>query len=485
MVSGQETCSSASSVVSYPRLPSGRDRLLLGTIGPVDAMASNPRTPGKQSPNIGRRRHCTPDLSRSEPTASHRVKMAGIFQDAATNLRTPPRSGLLRSRHLFPPSDAISPSSMSSNTKWSRLPWDLEKDLISPPSSSPIAAQKRGSASGQSARLPIASLEKMDMGAQNCQSPVLDRASSKTACSASDYSNNIAPEPLSSGFTSPIEVRDQTILQAGGGRTSLEQDLDAGETHSTHGVPLIIPIRVPEDDFSPVSSPKVDAWLEQVVAHTISSHTDIGGKFFKEPNLDAAEYLMTGMSSPRQTSNKENIPPATIALSWSSLMSSSSQSPLAAQSSQHLAAPSRSPKSKSPRRNLSTTGSPSMLLSAPPKRKGAKSMKSNTEATVQVRKRNNKSKFDLCEDNVADSLMELSPHVECHRKGKGPKKERCPSYMDHDVLSPCSPSGRRGREGNMSKGLGTMELKAKGHTGVSTKVLGENIRNVVFTERES
>ena len=484
MLSGQETCSSASSIVSYPRLSFDRGRVMFGTLHPAEATPSTLKTPGKHSPNIGRRRHCTTDLSRSEPTASHRVKMASIFQDAATNLRTPPRSSLLRSRRLFSPPDAISPSSKSSNTKWSRLPRDLGKDLISPPATSPIRAQESESSSGQSACLPISFLEEMVVRAHGSQSPILDRTSSKIACSASEYLNNIAPEPLSSGFTSPIGVCDQTICQAVGGQTSLEEDLDAEETHSTHGVPLIIPIRVPEDDFSPGFSPKVDAWLEQVVAHTMFSHTNIGGKFFKEPNLDAAEYLMTDKSSPRQTSNKENVPPATIALSWSSLMSSSSQSPLATQSSQPLVIPPRPPKSNSPRRNISAAGSPSMLLSAPPKSKKPKAVMSNTGATVEVKKKNNKSKFDICESDVADSLMQLSPHVECHRKGKGPKKERCLSYMDQDVLPECSPSRRCGRGENMSKGLGTMKVKAKGNTSVGKKVLGENARNAVLTGRE-
>ena len=126
-----------------------------------------------------------------------------------------------------------------------------------------------------------------------------------------------------------------------------------------------------------------------------------------------------------------------------------------------------------------------MLLSAPPKRKKPKAVRSNTEATVEVNKKKNQSKFDICEDDVADSLMELSPHVECHRKGKGPKKERCPSYMDQDVLPGCSPSRRCGRQGNMNNGLGKMKVKAKGNTCVGKKVLGENIRNVVFTEQEN
>lgn len=39
-------------------------------------------------------------------------------------------------------------------------------------------------------------------------------------------------------------------------------------------------------------------------------------------------------------------------------------------------------------------------------------------------------------------LPDLSPHVERHRKGKGPKKDRCASYWDEDIWSgkdsPCT-----------------------------------------------
>ena len=124
-----------------------------------------------------------------------------------------------------------------------------------------------------------------------------------------------------------------------------------------------------------------------------------------------------------------------------------------------------------------------MLLSAPPKRKKPSAGIANAEVTVEVKKKNNMCTFDICEDDVVDSLIELSPHVERHRKGKGPKKERCPSYMDQDVLPECSPPRRCGRGGNMNRGLGTTGMKTKGNTSVGEKVLGENKRTVVFTEQ--
>lgn len=50
--------------------------------------------------------------------------------------------------------------------------------------------------------------------------------------------------------------------------------------------------------------------------------------------------------------------------------------------------------------------------------------------------------FTICDDQVADALAQLSPDVELRRKGRRPKRERCTSYWDEDILqpeSPCSP----------------------------------------------
>ena len=40
------------------------------------------------------------------------------------------------------------------------------------------------------------------------------------------------------------------------------------------------------------------------------------------------------------------------------------------------------------------------------------------------------------EDQLVSALAQLSPDVEAHRKGRGPKRERCVSYWDEDILPP-------------------------------------------------
>ncbi|KAL8645477.1 MAG: hypothetical protein Q9210_006684 [Variospora velana] len=42
--------------------------------------------------------------------------------------------------------------------------------------------------------------------------------------------------------------------------------------------------------------------------------------------------------------------------------------------------------------------------------------------------------FEIYEDATAETAMELSPSVQQHRRGRGPKRERCISYWDNDIL---------------------------------------------------
>lgn len=54
--------------------------------------------------------------------------------------------------------------------------------------------------------------------------------------------------------------------------------------------------------------------------------------------------------------------------------------------------------------------------------------------------------FTIYEDQLAGALAELSPLVERHRKGRGPKRERCMSYFDEDVIEIGSPDKVAGNQ---------------------------------------
>ena len=49
--------------------------------------------------------------------------------------------------------------------------------------------------------------------------------------------------------------------------------------------------------------------------------------------------------------------------------------------------------------------------------------------------------FEIAEDEEAEmEITELSPNVMRYRKGKEPKRMRCASYFDNDLLAPGSPA---------------------------------------------
>lgn len=53
------------------------------------------------------------------------------------------------------------------------------------------------------------------------------------------------------------------------------------------------------------------------------------------------------------------------------------------------------------------------------------------------------------DEDVQLRIKELSPNVTPFRKGKGPKRSRCASYYDSDLLSPPfsrAPGSRKGKE---------------------------------------
>lgn len=89
-------------------------------------------------------------------------------------------------------------------------------------------------------------------------------------------------------------------------------------------------------------------------------------------------------------------------------------------------------------------------LNKPPKRKKARV---SLEAKPDPSKSG--SDFTICENQVAEALAQLSPDVELRRKGRRPKRERCVSYWDEDILrgeSRCEDVEGDGDEGLGGKG---------------------------------
>ena len=404
--------------------------------------------------------------------------MAHIFQDAANDLHTPRQPSLPRSRRMFACPDAISPSGNSPNSKRSRFTLPCGRDMLSPPCTSPTGEGTNDCSSDRNDHFPTTVTPKVPEQVHELPSDALN-PSLPVIPPDRKYLGSIGQEPLSSGFTSkigPLEQNPHMMIDAS---LSMYPDLDDEETHSTHGVPLVIPIRFCEDEVPVPLTTNVDAWLDQIVEHTSYSTPDLQENLSQTPNLDTAQCLTKPNAHLRLASNKENIPPTsttTIALSWSSLLSSRSQSP--DPSPRHLIASLRSPRKFSSRGCLSAAGSPTMLLSVPPKRRRTNIIIVDSPARSLVKENPDSLEFDFCEDEQPTGLVELSPHVERHRKGKGPKKERCPSYMDQDVLPEFSPT----RELGKGKAVRGRKDNVKVDTKKGKKALRGNARTVRLTK---
>lgn len=73
-------------------------------------------------------------------------------------------------------------------------------------------------------------------------------------------------------------------------------------------------------------------------------------------------------------------------------------------------------------------------LSVPPKRKRAR-----VSLSAKLESKKSAKDFTIHDEQVAAALAQLSPDVELRRKGRRPKRERCMSYWDEDILMPDSP----------------------------------------------
>lgn len=79
--------------------------------------------------------------------------------------------------------------------------------------------------------------------------------------------------------------------------------------------------------------------------------------------------------------------------------------------------------------------------------------------------------FTIHDDELVQALAEISPLVERHRKGRGPKRGRCGSYFDEDFMRDVSPGPHRDKTNNES-----IVLKSE------TQVLSESKQSAELTK---
>ena len=427
-------------------------------------------TPRRITPNVGRRRQGTPILFRTEPSPSHRARMASIFENAAADIQSSRRSW---SQYC------TDSSSISSTQITRRSPFLYSKGT-------PLLPQQSESSS-------LSSTYEL--------SPP-PRFSTIAAV------NRVGQEPLSSGFTSPITATNRICVERAIYPQLIAPDLEDEECHSTHGVPYIIPTPA-SVSTEPVAMRDIDAWLDELMDPTpepvrkptcspmviasrlappVQSRSPQGSSLVQrklrgtrasapprslqvetitanrqpshsytvveEPSrLAPSEASCKLVPMARQSSNKENLPPPTISLSWSSITSSSS--PHSPHCPNQVNSSPETPLitiTKPAVHNAFQNPPPPSFTAALPRKKFRPSFPEPGRLIESpMGKPSNAARFEIPADGVADEdlpaetgdmagdQVQMSPDVQRHRKGKGPRRDRRPSYWDEDIVPELSP----------------------------------------------
>lgn len=450
--------------------------------------------------------------------------MSMIFRDAAISLQgsTLPTCRLssntkrfraplsqARSIHIDSPchEDKMISSSLSSPSKISRC---SESSLKSNRASS-VVRRHQASGGGQRHHTPTP-LPKLDgatlmtlTGHSRDVHPDLNPictgdALKVNSASLSSQIDEEGKEPISSGFEMPIaptpgfiedpkDVKYPILENWQSLRSSFHASClgsDDEDLHSTHGVPLILPFHPPI--MEEAHHAHIDTWLNEVVEPSTFGLSNSPMEFSgtedfimseapsqsiapeaRSPIQSRVSLSSSGQkmqSGSRASSDKENVSPfknsyshtrpsvphhQTLALSQSC---QSNPHPVLQVTKALRFAPPVTPQGNS---------------RVPPRRKRARVDKidSNREEKEPLSPRPN---FTIREDQLTGALAQLSPDVERHRKGRGPKRERCVSYWDEDIVPPASPcvAVDRGSHSIMPE-RGRQEFRESTETAQSTK----------------
>lgn len=462
-----------------------------------------PTTPTRPMPNSAKKRRQMPDLSRAAASPGHGAKMSMIFRDAATSLqgsRLPmcqPLSNIKRSR--IPTSQTRSirfgNTSQDDTTVSSTLqsPAKVSRHLgesCEPEWASLEVSRRPASAIGPYSprQTPLTKAGRFALGTLGATTDIHDvclgdtpRVSSASLPSPIEEEGK---EPISSGFVTPVaptpsfvenpedmkypvleNLRSPRSTSNASSLGSVSDDLDFD-----HGVPLELPFHHSYAEEAPCS--QIDTWLEGIMNATTSELTrspkrcegkgDLLVNTAPFPTSEAPNRsspmrpqrspsnLKQDLQSPsRASSDKENFSPFDVSSSPTlpprysqprtptRLHQTSTQPTLPSPSFPHFARPL----------------TPKGLLSLPPKRKRARVDKVASsraeEETLTARK-----DFTIREDQLTEALTQLSPDVERHRKGRGPRRARCVSYWDEDILqtgSQCVPMDVDDNDGAMGE----------------------------------
>ena len=418
--------------------------------------------------NSSRKRQKSTDLERATASPGHQEKMRSIFRGMANQILPAPRPRLCR-EHLLSISESAQPVQSGLEQHEAYIKYtpqdipavlngfqtgseDLSSDSMSWASDAQLPLMNAPGRLGQQSPRPH--LPRHDRLVEYFQG---ERIDSNTVPATPNR------EPLSSGFNSPSNQPCQphpvTRADLMGFGLGYADGPDDEDMHSTHGVPLIMPIvpvmSIEEADVDRRrKNAHVHAWLDQT----------------PNPLLNGVTDSPDSLGGNESDKNKENIPPyikktpvmppymngqASSHGSKSLSQSTSPHSPLQPLAERPIILPRLRP-----RLNNSATGgvpmvrtpqsrprpgTPRGIFSLPSHRKRLPHLKGKKPDSSDEKKgplrqtekmptiRDEDAKMEG--ENEEDELAELSPSVARFRKGKGPKvKERCASYFDEDIL---------------------------------------------------
>ncbi|KAI4120524.1 MAG: hypothetical protein LQ338_006961 [Usnochroma carphineum] len=347
-----------------------------------------PRRPQRATPNSGKKR-AGPDLTRFSPGSSHHTQMSAIFGNASRAIRpiSTPRPLSANARTLrMPLAKTSSGKNHLAQPAISQHP-ERQTDLYPKAEIWPQVNSVRSSP----VHLPPPTHRGARQGGGGHGGPL-----NAHLTFLPDFPIDAYPgiEPTSSGYTSP------TGQEVTNPRIELEE--------------VLYP------DLTDLSSSAVRRHLE-AVTHTPTCERNLCSTL---PGIENWLDEVHDRCPPDSTKDQDSplvLEPETV--SSSRLCTPSNRNPALDSQTSKLNGRCRV-LSQSPRRLT-----PSGCLTEPPRRKVPRLSPAKSVSPAKQ-----DQNFVIYEDKPSDKLVELSPSVERYRKGCGPRRERCRSYWDEDIL---------------------------------------------------
>lgn len=493
------------------------------------------RTPCRTAPNSGRKRRPAHALSRATPTPSHGVKMSGIFHDAALSLEAcytnPSTSTPNMKTFSLPIRQARGPFGHSGGQD--RLVSPQFRDspkLDSTPASGWRALTPPAIPYGPAFPTPL------PVRPSPCQCPnTLIGGEEANESGESHLAQPIISDSrkdVSTGTVTYPKLNQWTMRGFSSVASSLSSDC-----HSSHGVPVVIPIPSKSHDKVEV----IDTWLSEVYEPDTAQPPDDKPYTPQSPyhvprtpeSPDHQSYCplppytlreqgspskqnfqrspkrpFTSLGSPLhpQVVLPEHVQAGTMSASSSTMESSHPVYPIlpgtgAIPLSIYRCATPSPPQNysiTSPRNlfsfpkfrplvpSLTSGAHPSSISSLGPsipsdtgnRRRKRRRVRSPSDIPIFARSARRLSLTNFSNEDVAP-VKELSPHVERYRKGYGPQPERRPSYWDRDILGARANGEGQGDEGTVDENKDTEQFW--NDIGDERKVMGGGERSEELT----